>query len=98
MFRPRVGASRCRISIKASTCVARTQVPTSPREHGQSHVMPAVIVQVRRTKHPICEKQPALCPPCRRVAALAAIPDEVQSRSFGSVGRTDGVGANATHT
>ena len=41
--------------VKASTCVARTQVPTGPREHGQSHIMPAVIVQVRRTNHPICD-------------------------------------------
>ena len=52
---PRVGASRCRNGVKAGTCVARTQVPTGPREHGQSHIMPAVIVQVRRTNHPICD-------------------------------------------
>ena len=43
-------------------------------------------------------KRPALCPPHGRVAALVAIPDEVQPRNFGSVCRTDGVGANAAHT
>ena len=26
---------------------------TGPGEHGQSHIMPAVIVRVRRTSHPI---------------------------------------------
>ena len=90
MFRPRWGPHSV---VLASRPARARRTPRSLQAQGSTGRVTSCPPSSSRSGVRVIpyEAQPALCPHRQQTAALVAIPDEVQSRSFGSVCRTDDV-------